>query len=156
MLSRLTRRHKANEVSHLVVELKAPKVKIDAQEIAQIEGYAASVSADERFRNVKVNWTFWVISDDLGPIGEFRVLDESGLILKKPTLSIYIKTWAQVLDENRARMQFFQERLEFQADKGASLEHLQQHYAKYLEGVIEDSAAELAPQADAENEIEST
>jgi hypothetical protein len=140
MLSRLTRRHKASEVSHLVVELKAPKVKIDAQEIAQIEGYAASVSADERFRNVKVNWVFWVISDDLGPIGAFRVLDESGLILKKPTLSIYIKTWAQVLDESRARMQFFQERLEFQADKGASLEHLQQHYAKYLEGVVDDSA----------------
>ncbi len=34
-------------------------------------------------------------------------------------------------------MKFFQERLEYQADKGASLKHLQEHYAKYLEGVFD-------------------
>jgi hypothetical protein len=38
-------------------------------------------------------------------------------------------------------MQFFQERLEYQADKGASLKHLQEHYAKYLEGVYESEVA---------------
>lgn len=51
-----------------------------------------------------------------------------------------MKTWAQVLDENRSRLQFFQERLEFQADKGESLKHLQKQHAKYLEGVFDDVA----------------
>jgi hypothetical protein len=60
--------------------------------------------------------------------------------MKKENVSIYVKTWAQVLDENRARLQFFQERLEYQADKGASLKHLQDHYAKYLEGVLEETS----------------
>ena len=57
----------------------------------------------------------------------------------------HIKTWSQVLDDNRARMQFFQERLEFQADKGDALKHLQERYAGYLEGVLE---AEDQPAAD--------
>lgn len=151
MLSKATRRHKANEVSHLVVELKAPSVKINAKEITQIEGYAASVMEDERFRNVRVSWVFWVISDDIGAHGRFRITDESGLIHRKDNVAIYVKTWGQVLDENKARLQFFQERLEFQADKGSSLRHLQDHYAKYLEGVIEADESEVVqPVVDAQ------
>ncbi len=41
-------------------------------------------------------------------------------------------------------MKFFQERLEYQADKGASLKHLQEHYAKYLEGVFEAEPVEAS------------
>ncbi len=139
MLSRATRQHRANDLTHLVVELKAPSVKIDAKEITQIEGYAASVVADERFRSVGVQWQFWVISDDIGPLGKFRIGSGDGLIVSHPNVSVYIKTWAQVLDDNRARLQFFQERLEYQADKGSALKHLQESYAKYLEGVIEEA-----------------
>ncbi len=43
VLSRAIRRHKADELTHLVVELKAPKVKIDRDEITQLEEYAISV-----------------------------------------------------------------------------------------------------------------
>jgi len=60
---------------------------------------------------------------------------------------IFVKTWGQVLAESRSRMKFFQERLEYQADKGASLKHLQEHYAKYLEGVFD---ADPAQDGDAE------
>ena len=139
MLSRQIRRHRANGLAHLVVELKAPSVKVDKEEISQIEGYAATVSADERFRNVDVKWVFWVISDDVGPVGKFRIGENSttGLIHKSANVSIYIRTWAQVLDDNRARMQFFQERLEFQVDKGDALKHLQKRHASYLEGVLD-------------------
>ena len=141
MLSRSTRRHNTDSITHLVVELKAPKVKVNTDEISQIEGYAASVMDDQRFRNVKVSWVFWVISDDVGPHAKFRMTDESGLIHKKDNVCIFVKTWGQVLAENRSRMKFFQERLEYQADKGASLKHLQEHYAKYLEGVFDPEPA---------------
>lgn len=138
MLSKTTRRHKANEVTHLIVELKRPKVSIDSDEITQIEKYAFSVAADERFKGVGVRWIYWVISDNYSEYARQRIADESGQIYKKGNIEIYVKTWAQVLDENRSRLQFFQERLEFQADKGESLKHLQEHHAKYLEGVLED------------------
>lgn len=139
MLSKAIRRHQANSLSHLVVELKAPSVKLDVKEISQIEGYAASVTADERFRNVDVQWEFWAISDDLGPVGKFRVGTKGGEIMRQDNVAIFLKTWSQVIDENRARLQFYQEKLEYQADKGSALRHLQEHYAKYLEGVLKEA-----------------
>jgi hypothetical protein len=158
MLSRQIRRHRVNDLTHLVVELKAPNVKIGGNEIGQIVGYAASVAADERFRNINTRWVFWVISDDVDAIGQYTIGENTatGLILKNSNASIYVKTWAQVLDDNRARMQFFQERLAYQADKGAALKHLHERYSNYLEGVIDPTdmpsqpdASQAAPQTEA-------
>jgi hypothetical protein len=155
MLSRATKQHRANRLSHLVVELKAPKVSIGSDEVTQIQGYAFSVMADPRFSKVGVTWNFWAISDQLAPYTEQLVRDETGLILEKQNVHIYAKTWAQVLDENRARLKFFQDHLDVQVDRDTSLKYLQQRYAAYLEGVfeVEDSNAETevdaAPLADA-------
>jgi hypothetical protein len=137
MLSKASRRHRANSLSHLVVELKAPRVKIDADEVSQIERYAASVMADERFRNVDVQWQFWAIGDELGTFAKFRLARDDGEIMRNDNVSVFLKTWAQMIDENRARLQFFQEKLAYQVDKGASLEHLQTNYGRYLEGVLD-------------------
>ncbi|MNT73221.1 hypothetical protein D3C72_2118970 [compost metagenome] len=68
------------------------------------------------------------------------MLDAAGLIHSKDNVSIYAKTWAQVLDENRARLKFFQDKLEVQVDKASSLKYLQERYAAYLEGVFEEVA----------------
>ena len=154
VLSRAIKRHKADEVTHLVVELKAPRVKIDKKEITQTEEYAISVMKDERFRGVKTTWVFWAISNDYGDYAEYRMKQSSGnydKIHEADNVSIWVKTWAQVLDENRARMQFFQERLEYEADKGASLSHLQEHYAKFLQGVFVDDVRDAAVEAEAES-----
>ncbi len=77
--------------------------------------------------------------------------NNGGKIHEAENVTIWVKTWAQVLDENRARMQFFQERLEYEADKGASLKHLQDRYAKFLQGVFVEgdestTAGDASPQ----------
>jgi hypothetical protein len=46
MLSRATRRHRADDIEHLILELKAPRVKIGAAEITQGQRYAMAVSQD--------------------------------------------------------------------------------------------------------------
>ena len=82
---------------------------------------------DERFRSVNTNWVFWAISDDYGSYAEYRMKESThsvvnnGKIHEASNVSIWVKTWAQVLEENRARLQFFRERLEYEADRGASL-----------------------------------
>lgn len=144
MLSRATKQHRANQLTHLVVELKAPKVKIGSDEVTQIQGYAFSVMSDPRFDKVGVTWNFWVISDTLDRYTEHLVQDETGVILSKPNVNIYAKTWAQVLDENRARLKFFQDHLNVQVDREASLQYLQERYAAYLEGVFEESNDDTA------------
>ncbi len=156
MLSRSIRHHKADDLTHLVVELKAPKIKVDRKEITQIEEYARAVTEDERFRSVGTTWMFWVISDDYGDHAEFRMKGSgngNGKIYESGNVSIWVKTWAQVLDENRARLQFFQERFEYEADKGASLQHLQEKYAHFLEGVLVEEGSE-APAGEGSSEGE--
>lgn len=145
------RQHRANTLTHLVIELKAPTVKINDDEVTQIEKYAFSVMKDERFRNVDTTWVFWAISDDLGDYATQRISDSSGLIYTKANVSIYVKTWGQVLDENRSRLQFFQERLEYQADRESSLKHLQERYDEFLKGVLTEDeqpeASDVEPEA---------
>lgn len=141
MLSRIIRNHKPNELTHLIIELKAPKVKIN-KNVIQIEEYAFSIKKDERFRSVNTKWEFWAISDDFGNYSEERIKDASGLIHQKDNLTIYVKTWAQVLDENRARLQFFKDKLEYQADKGASLQYLRENYQDLLKGVLVEEDGE--------------
>ena len=142
VLSRAIRRHKADELTHLVVELKAPKVKIDRDEITQLEEYAISVMKDERFKSGNPTWVFWAISDDYGQYAEYRMKKSDGKIHEAENVSIWVKTWGQVLDENRACLQFFQERLEYEADKGVSLEFLQERYAQFLQGVLVEEPVE--------------
>jgi hypothetical protein len=65
MLSRAQKRHRADDYEHLVVELKAPKVKLTAKELTQIKDYALSVARDPRYHRVNgVRWHFWLVSDE--------------------------------------------------------------------------------------------
>lgn len=142
MLSRATRRHRANDIEHLVVELKAPRVVIGADEITQAKRYAMAVSKDERFHTVKgVRWHFWIVSNSYD---DFARADIEGgpdparqLTHRKDNISVGIKTWGELIEENRARLQFLQEHLEHSADESAAVRYLQERHSKYLEGVIE-------------------
>lgn len=148
MLSRVTRRHRANDIEHLIVELKAPKVKISADEITQAKRYAMAVSKDERFHTVSgVRWHFWIVSNSYDDFASEEIAGGPDparqLIHRKDNIAVGIKTWGELIEENRARLQFFQEQLQHSADESAAIRYLQERHSKYLEGVIEidDEAA---------------
>ena len=144
MLSRTLRRHRAEEVEHLIVELKRPKVKVGLQAITQVEQYAISVASDERFRTLDgVTWTFWAISDDVDQYGAFR-MRETGVVSSKDNITVGVKTWGQIIEENKARLQFFQEKLEHQVDDETALNHLQDRYQRFLAGVVAYDQSEAA------------
>lgn len=152
MLSRSQKRHRANDFEHLVIELKAPKVKLNASHVTQIEDYARAVAKDPRFHRVAgVRWHFWLISDEYDEYVEERIMGGPDplrrLISKTATAAIGIKTWGEILDENRSRLQFVQEKLEHNADEGQALSYLQEKHREFLEGVIiSESADEEAAQ----------
>lgn len=148
MLSRLLRRHRANEVEHLVVELKRPGVSVGSEEIAQIKKYAASIEADGRFATRQgVVWRFWVISDKLNEMGKYEVKQDKtgqGLVRDTDTAKIHVVTWDQIIEENKARYQFIQERLNFAADDERSMRFLREEHAALLEGVAVVSDGKVA------------
>lgn len=158
MFSRVTRRHRADDREHLVVELKSPSIKIGADAITQAKKYAMAVLGDDRFHTVKgISWHFWLVSNayddyarneiDTGPDPDRR------LIMRGANVKVGIKTWGELIEENRARLQFFQETLQHTADESAAMRHLQEKHSRFLEGVIveeEDSTeAEIANTPDA-------
>lgn len=149
MLSRQLRRHRSEDIEHLVVELKAPKVRIGKNELNQIQEYAFAVADDERFKRNNVKWTFWVVSDDIDGFAEKQILPNEyyeGTIHRRDDIVIAIKTWSQLIADNKARLQFFQEKLRHRVDDERSLKFLKEKYQKFLEGVVteEDDRGEEA------------
>lgn len=142
MLSRTIRRYGSKNPSHLVVELKAPKVTITQKEVTQIQGYARSVSEDVRFDKTQTEWDFWVLSTDMDDNVRFMVEHNQGVLVNRPNLKIRVKLWSEVLEENRSRMQFYKELLEYDASEDAALSHLSERYADLLAGVVELDDAE--------------
>lgn len=145
MLSRAIPQARKDRREHLVVELKRPTVKIGSKELQQVESYALAVARDKRFRRTDVEWHFWAISDDLTDLITSKSRQPNqpeGLVtqLEDGRVKIWVRTWAEILQSSRARLAFFQERLELQADRTSALAYLQDTYRKYLpESLLTDS-----------------
>jgi len=141
MLSRSIPRNHSNELEHLIVELKAPRVRIGEKEIQQVKSYAFAVGRDERFKGLDTQWHFWVLSNDIDEFAEMELSQEryqDGVIYKsaKPIdLTIWVKTWSQLLRENKHRLEFVREKLNYNIDREDALAYLKKTYAELTDGV---------------------
>jgi hypothetical protein len=140
MLTRRVPTARESERDHLVIELKAPKVVIGMAETSQIKSYAFTVQDDERFRGVPARWTFWLVSNDMDPYAknEVRQADRpEGVLWQSSDLRsrIWVKTWSQLIHENKSRLKIFQKELNRTADRDASLGYLKKTYARILQGI---------------------
>ncbi len=148
---------RADERDYLVVELKAPSVKIGQKETGQVRSYAFAVQDDERFRNVKARWEFWVVSSDLTPFAKAEVSSSDrpyGMLHRKDSLQIWVRTWSEILNDCRTRLQLFEKELNYNADRDESLEYLQKTYAKILAGNEDNESENLTPVTEAAPEQE--
>jgi hypothetical protein len=155
MLSRRIPRGREDEREHLVVELKRPRKKVGATELNQLKEYALAVAKDDRFRQVNAIWNFWLLTLEYDPLVEAEANQNGrpvGLTLDHQDLQlrVWVKTWAQVLEENRARLRFVQERLDWEPDQEAALQLLKSKFSDLFSQIDEAEAVEQAP-----NETES-
>jgi hypothetical protein len=137
MLARTVPQPRADEREHLVVELKRPSKKIDLEVLSQVESYALAVAQDERFKDTKTKWVFWAISNEMTEEarrkGRQRDRPE-GLVFDEPELriTVWAKTWGQLIQECKGRLHFFKEKLEYEADRETATAYLKKAYEKYL------------------------
>ena len=106
---------------------------------------------------MNTRWSFWLISNDMNDYVQQEVRAANlprGVLFQADdrALTIWVKTWSQIFGENKARLQFFREKLEHQVDQGSALKFLQERYENFLEGVItendrssEDDVAPVEP-----------
>jgi hypothetical protein len=137
MFSRNIQLAGSEDREHLVVELKRPDVKIGPTEEAQIRSYAFAVADDERFREVPAKWVFWAVAADLDPIVARSAAQKDrprGMLFQddEQRITIWVKTWSQIIHDCKTRMRFFAERLNYAPDRDSSLAHLKKTYHKYL------------------------
>lgn len=140
---------RTGEYDYLVVELKRPSKKIDAEVLGQIEGYAMAVANDERFLGVKTRWTFIAISNELDefarrkssqrnwPIG--KVYDDAEL-----NITVWAKPWADVINDARSRLRFVSEQLSYEANRDSATVYLKQTHDKFIPSIdsIDSSSSE--------------
>jgi hypothetical protein len=120
---------------HLVVELKAPKVKLGKEEVVQIKDYAFAVIADERFNKVDVRWDFVLVSNELEPYAEFE-RDQNGrsdgLIYQRDNLRIWVKTWSELIGTCQHRLKFVRHALDYAPSHDQAIEYLRATHERLL------------------------
>lgn len=122
----------ADRREHLVVELKRPSVTLTMDELSQITNYAIAVSSDARFNADGVSWEFWLVGDDMDAAVQQLVSQTGqppGLYVQRGNYRIWVRRWADLLEENRQRLHFYRDHLEYKPADEAELEGV---LAKYL------------------------
>lgn len=146
MLSRSIPCNHSDQREHLIVELKAPKVKINRDGINQIKDYAMAVSDDERFRSLDTRWEFIIVSNELDRTAHMELKQEAyqnGVIFKtgknsNPSITVRIKTWSEIIAESKHRLKFLQNQLNINVESTEGIRYLKEKYSEYTEGVVMD------------------
>lgn len=144
MLARTVPQPRAEEREHLVVELKRPSRKIDSEVLAQVKSYAIAVAQDERFKDTKTRWVFWAISNEMTDEARREARQRGrpeGLVYDDEELriTVWAKTWGQLLIECRAKLNFFKQHLDYEADRTSALNYLKQAHEKYIPTAVKQA-----------------
>lgn len=147
MLSRSVPQSRAEQREHLIVELKRPNVPIGSAEATQVKDYATAIARDERFRDTNTRWEFWAVSSEISDgvrLEANQAGRPAGVLLDSQEfrLRIWVKTWGQIIEDCRARLQFYQQHLEYVADDADGLAYLRRMHEKYLPSVLAGEPAE--------------
>lgn len=138
MLSQRMPTNHSDQLEHLVVELKAPKVKIGMDELNQIESYAFAVAEDERFHDLDTRWNFVIISNELTNYTKRKLKNDktdSGILYNADNITITVKTWSQIIQECKHRLNFMRKELNLNISATEGLKYIKENYSKYTEGL---------------------
>lgn len=139
---------RTGQYEYLIVELKRPSKKLNSDIITQIKKYARAVASDERFNGVPARWTFIAIANEFDDYarGEAKQRDwPRGKIADDAELNItvWIKEWAEVINDARARLRFINSQLSYEADRASAKSYLKKTHAKFIpDGISDDEVSD--------------
>ena len=154
MLSRVIQ-PRQGQYDYLIVELKRPSKRIDDEVITQAKKYAMAVAGDERFHGIPATWTFVAISNEMN---DFARNDASqpnrpiGQVYASPkgNITVWVREWAEVINNARARLQFVNSQLSYEANRDSAKAYLQKTHAKFIPAENDDNS--LNEDGDTDNE----
>lgn len=137
LLARSIPQSRAEEREYLVVELKRPSKKIDTEVLSQVKDYARAVAKDERFKDTNTRWIFWAVSNEMND-DAYRESHQrgrpSGLVYDddKLNITVWAKTWGQIIQDCKARLNFFQEKLNYEATQDTAVAYLKKTHEQFI------------------------
>ncbi|MEU7384424.1 ATP-binding protein [Streptomyces sp. NPDC042207] len=140
MLSRVSR-HRRDERHHLVVELKRPGLVLGSAEFEQLSSYAQAVRKDDRFRDTRTTWDFWLIGNDMtDTLRELAHQPQNppGCALNQPTYRIWVRTWGELFQDCEARLRFYREGLEYQSSTEHAMDYLVRNHGEAVAELVAD------------------
>ena len=136
----VTREHDRDR--HLIVELKAPSVTITTDELGQLKKYGNTVLDEPRFQSGSASWDLILIGGTIHPLAKREILPDSVDTGKfweprlaepnSPRVRAFVRSWRDVIDENRRRLAFFTDAMESDPSVTESMIFLREQYATLL------------------------
>lgn len=129
------------ERHHLVVELKRPKLTLGMTEFEQLSSYAEAVMADDRFRDNRVTWDFWLVGNDMS--GSLRGLAHQknrapGCAVEQGNYRLWVRTWGEIVEECATRLRFYQDELEYQSNNEHAMDYLIREHSDTVSALVSD------------------
>jgi histidine kinase/DNA gyrase B/HSP90-like ATPase len=124
-----------NHFSHLVVELKRPKHKLDDEDVSQLRSYATAITKDERFDQPNSSWEFWLVGNETDDtVDDLRNQEQLpfGVVQHSKKYRLIVRTWAEILGDAEHRLKFVQESLKYESNRDSGLASMRAKYADYL------------------------
>lgn len=117
---------------------------LDATHTEQIESYAYAVANDQQFRDTHTAWTFILVGNDYNDAVRRKINQRhrpAGLLYEPETqhelrYKIWVRSWAQLLEECQWRMKFFQDQFKYIPDDDAAIAYLREQHEKLLPKVF--------------------
>jgi hypothetical protein len=155
LISKSLRRNLSEGRHHLVIELKRPSQKVNSAVIGQTRSYALAIADDDRFQTVRTNWTFWALSTSMDKYAQLEAQQHGlpkGVVYQSRadaelnySMTVWAKTWGEVIEDCTSRLRFFQERLNYNATHSTGRQFLQKTYPKFIPSFTkEENIAEEA------------
>lgn len=130
-----------DRIRHLVVELKAPDITVGRTERNQIEDYINVVVDNAAFASDRSVWEFILVVTDYDGVMDNSIIGsdrELGLVFEpvkkpgRPTVRAYVRRWRDIIDENKRRLEFVTNSLEFDPSLAEGLAFIREQYAEMI------------------------
>ncbi|WP_461034287.1 ATP-binding protein [Streptomyces mayteni] len=131
------------ERHHLIVELKRPSLVLGIKELEQLNSYAAAVMSDDRFRDTRVTWDFWLVGNNMTTMLRDLAHQKNrtpGCAVDHGAWRVWVRTWGEIIEDCAERLRFYQEELEYQSSSEHAMDYLIREHAEAVSSLVEEGA----------------
>ena len=97
------------------LSLLPPLLKLGRRELDQVEDYVNAIRSESEFLHTDTTWNFYLVASEFEDEIHSRIYQKDrphGLFLNGENFQFWVKTWAEIVRENEARLRFVQQKLQ--------------------------------------------